>query len=90
VFKADLLVNGCVIVELKALKELSSTHEAQTLNYLRAGVVEVALLLNFGPQPQIRRLAFSNDRKGPWAREHLLPYTGVSCAQPNSIRVHLR
>ena len=64
VFKADLLVNGCVIVELKALKQLGPAHEAQTLNYLRAGVVEVALLFNFGPKPQIRRLAFANDRKG--------------------------
>jgi GxxExxY protein len=64
VFKADLLVNARVIVELKALKELGSAHEAQTLNYLRASVLEVALLFNFGPDPQIRRLAFSNDRKG--------------------------
>ncbi|MBA3759268.1 MAG: GxxExxY protein [Gemmatimonadales bacterium] len=79
VFKADLLVNGCVIVELKAVKELGRTHEAQTLNYLRAGVLEVALLLNFGPQPQIRRLAFSNDRKGHGAREQLQTRTGDSC-----------
>ena len=63
-FKADLLVSGCVLVELKAVKELARPHEAQALNYLRAGVLEVALLLNFGPRPQIRRLAFSNDRKG--------------------------
>jgi GxxExxY protein len=71
VFKAGLLVNGCVMVELKALKALGSAQEAQTLNYLRAGVLEVALLLNFGPQPQIRRLAFSNDRKGRWASDPL-------------------
>ncbi|MEO8090497.1 MAG: GxxExxY protein [Gemmatimonadales bacterium] len=90
VFKADLLVNGCVIVELKALKELGSTHEAQTLNYLRAGVLEVALLLNFGPEPQIRRLAFSNDRKGRWARHQPESHTGVSCTPPSSICVHLR
>jgi len=64
-FKADLLVNGCVIVELKAVKELARSHDAQVLNYLRAGMLEVALLLNFGPRAQIRRLAFSNDRKGP-------------------------
>jgi GxxExxY protein len=62
-FKADLLVNGCVIVELKAVRVLDRSHEAQTLNYLRAGVLEVALLLNFGPLPQIRRLAYSNTRK---------------------------
>jgi GxxExxY protein len=64
VFRADLVVNGSVLVELKALKSLVPVHEAQALNYLRAGVLEVALLLNFGPEPQIRRLAFSNERKG--------------------------
>ena len=63
VFRADLVVDGSILVELKALKSLAPVHEAQTLNYLRAGVLEVALLLNFGPEPQIRRLAFSNERK---------------------------
>ena len=82
IFKADILVNGQVIVELKAVKELGSTHEAQALNYLRAGVLEVALLLNFGPRPQIRRLAFSNDRKGRRGCQQL--------PQPSSICVHLR
>lgn len=72
VFKADLLVNGCVIVELKALKELAPAHDAQVLNYLRASILEIALLFNFGPKPQIRRLAFSNERKGRSACE--LPY----------------
>lgn len=62
-FKADLLVSGRVIVELKAVRTLDRSHEAQTLNYLRAGVLEVALLLNFGPKPQVRRLAFANHRK---------------------------
>jgi GxxExxY protein len=62
-FKPDLVVSGSVIVELKAVKALDSSHQAQTLNYLRAGVLEVALLLNFGPRPQVRRLAFSNQRK---------------------------
>ena len=90
VFRADLVVNGCVIVELKALKELGSSHEAQTLNYLRAGVLEVGLLLNFGPEPQIRRLAFSNDRKARTAgaqHRHALPAPG---SQLSPICVHLR
>jgi GxxExxY protein len=68
-FRADLLVNGCVLVELKAARSLQSFHEAQTLNYLRAGVLEVALLLNFGPKAQIKRLAFANSRKGHAMRE---------------------
>jgi GxxExxY protein len=63
-FRVDLLVHVCVVVELKAVRVLGPFHEAQTLNYLRAGVLEVGLLLNFGPEPQIKRLAYSNDRKG--------------------------
>ena len=61
---ADLLVNGAVIVELKAVRQLAEQHEAQLLNYLKATPYEVGLLLNFGPKPQIKRRAFDNDRKG--------------------------
>ncbi|HEU4680455.1 MAG TPA: GxxExxY protein, partial [Gemmatimonadales bacterium] len=67
-FKVDLVVNGTILIELKAARTLDSAHEAQTLNYLRAGVLEVALLLNFGPKPQFKRLAFSNERKGSLVR----------------------
>jgi GxxExxY protein len=63
-FRVDLLVNGSVLIELKATRSLERCHEAQTLNYLRAGVLEVALLLNFGPKAQVKRLAFANHRKG--------------------------
>lgn len=62
-FKADLLVEGAVIVELKAARALDSSHEAQTLNYLRGTAVEIALLMNFGPKPEFKRLAFANSRK---------------------------
>ena len=62
-FKADLVVSGSVIVELKAVRSLEPAHEAQILNYLRASVLEVGLLFNFGTKPQVRRLAFSNLRK---------------------------
>jgi GxxExxY protein len=61
---ADLLVAGVVIVELKAVQRLLSEHEAQLLNYLKATPYEVGLLLNFGPEPEIRRKAFDNSRKG--------------------------
>ena len=62
-FKADLLVSDSVLVELKAARTFEPAHEAQLLNYLRATPIEIGLLLNFGPRPQIRRLAFSNERK---------------------------
>lgn len=63
VFKADLLVERSVIVELKAARDLDGSHEAQLLHYLRATDVEVGLLLNFGLRPQFKRLLFDNDRK---------------------------
>ena len=62
--KADLLVNGSVLLELKAARALEPAHEALVLNYLRATNIEVALLLNFGPKPQFRRFVFDNLRKG--------------------------
>ena len=62
-FRADMIVNGVVLVELKSAKSLEPIHEAQTLNYLRATNIEVALLLNFGPKPKFIRLAFDNERK---------------------------
>ena len=62
-FYADLLVEKRVILELKAARAIESAHEAQILNYLRASDVEVGLLLNFGPRPQVRRLIFDNLRK---------------------------
>lgn len=62
-YKADLIVNDVVILELKAARALEREHEAQVLNYLRATDIEVALLLNFGPKPTFRRLVFENARK---------------------------
>ena len=61
---ADLVVAGAVILELKAARKLLEEHEAQLLNYLKATPYEVGLLLNFGPQPEIKRKAFDNSRKG--------------------------
>ena len=62
-FDADIFVERKVVLELKAVDEFCSAHEAQTLNYLKASEIEVGLLLNFGPKPRIKRLAFSNERK---------------------------
>lgn len=60
---ADLLVDDKIIVEIKAAKTLALEHEAQLLNYLKATDIEVGILLNFGPKPQIKRKAFDNHRK---------------------------
>jgi len=62
-YDADLVVNGVVLLELKACRALDASHEAQLLHYLRSTEIEIGLLLNFGPRPQVRRLAFDNERK---------------------------
>jgi len=60
---ADLLVENCVIVELKAAECFCEEHELQLINYLKATDLEVGLLLNFGKKPEFKRKVFSNSRK---------------------------
>lgn len=62
-FEGDLLVERCLLLELKATRALDSSHQAQLLNYLRATQVEVGLLINFGPKPEFKRLVYDNSRK---------------------------
>ncbi|MGL4513452.1 MAG: GxxExxY protein [Lacipirellulaceae bacterium] len=47
-YVADLIVEGRVLLELKAIKEFDDVHRAQLLNYLKATGLKVGLLLNFG------------------------------------------
>jgi GxxExxY protein len=58
-FRADMIVDGKVVVEVKARSRLLRGHWAQLLNYMRASAVEVGLLLNFGPRPQFKRFVLS-------------------------------
>ncbi|HEX7358643.1 MAG TPA: GxxExxY protein [Ignavibacteriaceae bacterium] len=60
---ADIIVDGCVILELKAAEGIIEEHEAQLLNYLKATEIEVGLLLNFGKKPQFKRQIFENQFK---------------------------
>ena len=56
-YVADMLVEGRVLVELKAVNALDSIHSAQCLNYLKATGLRLCLLLNFGqPRVQIKRI----------------------------------
>lgn len=61
-FRIDLLVGNCLVVELKAVSEITPIHEAQVLTYLKLTGCELALLLNFHTQQLregIRRLVLS-------------------------------
>jgi GxxExxY protein len=64
-FRADLLVDRRIIVELKTGRDIEPAWEKQLLNYLRATEIEVGLLFNFGPTAQFRRYVFENKRKNP-------------------------
>ncbi len=55
-FRADLLVEGKVLVETKARSRILKSHWAQLLHYLAVTGNEVGLLLTFGPQPRFKRL----------------------------------
>jgi GxxExxY protein len=57
-YTADLLVEDCVLVELKAIKAISGHYVAQCMNDLRATSTSLCLLINCGrPRIEIRRLA---------------------------------
>ncbi len=56
-YVADLLVEDCVLVELKTIKALGNVEMAQCLNYLKATDLRVCLLLNFGrPRVEVKRI----------------------------------
>ena len=47
-YRADLIVNNCVIIETKCCSSLLPEHQAQLINYLKAASMPVGLLINFG------------------------------------------
>jgi len=56
-YVADLLVEGALLIELKAVKALDEVHVAQCINYLKAADLKLCLLVNFGsPKVEIRRI----------------------------------
>jgi GxxExxY protein len=63
VFRADLIVDGRVVVELKTADSISKAHEAQLMHYLRSSLMEIGLAMNFGPDARFRRIVMQNPRK---------------------------
>lgn len=62
-YKADLLVEDCILLELKACEGINPAHEAQLINYLKATEIEVGYLLNFGKRAEFSRKIFTNEKK---------------------------
>jgi GxxExxY protein len=62
-FRADLIVQSCVIVEIKTRPEIDPFNKAQVLHYLKATDLEVGLLLNFGRRPEFSRVVYESARK---------------------------
>jgi GxxExxY protein len=54
-YVADLIVDGEVIVEVKAVSAIDPAHEVQLVNYLKATGCEVGLLINFGRKLRVKR-----------------------------------
>jgi GxxExxY protein len=55
-YRADLIVEGKVVIETKVADQINQAHEMQLLNYLNTAGLRVGLILNFGPRPSFRRL----------------------------------
>ena len=62
-YYADIIVNECIILELKAAESIVEEHEFQLINYLKATEIEIGLLLNFGKNPEFKRKIFTNNKK---------------------------
>jgi GxxExxY protein len=62
-YRADLIVDSVVLVEIKTGRRIFHDHYAQLLHYLKSTRIEVGLLLNFGERPEFKRLALTNESK---------------------------
>ena len=59
-YEADFVIDGRIILELKAVSAINSAHEAQALHYLTATGLQLAIIINFGASSlQSKRIAKS-------------------------------
>lgn len=69
--RVDFFVEGCIMVEIKALARLEDVHLAQAINYLEAYQMQIGLLLNFGAKSLEFKRVYNNkllDQAGSTAR----------------------
>jgi len=64
-FVADIVVEDCLILELKSARNIDQRHEVQLVNYLVATGIEVGLVINFGPEKvEVKRKVRTLDCRG--------------------------
>ncbi len=78
-FVADMVVDDCVIAEIKAVKSIDDAHRAQCLNYLAATGLPICLLINFGNRVEVKRIVGPN---APYFSPLHLGPSGSSVAPP--------
>lgn len=61
-FQVDMVVNGALLLEVKATHQIETWQVAQLRNYLKATELKLGLLFNFGPAPAFRRVVFDTAR----------------------------
>jgi GxxExxY protein len=81
-FRADAVVERRLLVELKAVSQLSAAHEAQLVNYLKATGLRVGLLFNFGPRAQFRRRVLDPSKRSANIRANSRTSAFKISAQP--------
>ena len=64
VYKADLIVDNKIILEIKGISRLSASHAAQALHYLAATGLQLAILINFGMSSLEYRRVVKSENKG--------------------------
>ncbi|MDQ2666098.1 MAG: GxxExxY protein [Gemmatimonadota bacterium] len=62
-YRADFLVAGRVVVEVKGTRQLGDADRRQLLNYLRTTRTEVGLILHFGPKAEFHRMVFTHSEQ---------------------------
>jgi GxxExxY protein len=64
-FRIDMLVEGRLVVEIKAAKHLTDVDHCQLLNYLRVSDLQLGLLLHYGPKPSFHRMINTHNPPEP-------------------------
>jgi len=86
VFRADMLVESRVVLELKAGRKHDGADVAQLLNYLRSTDLELGLLLHFGPRPSFKRLIATNGyNRWSFQRSSVAPAQSAAPSTDNAV-----